>query len=143
MSDSDFKSMKEQASREEIISALFANMVMQQANMALMFLGKVPNPQTGEHVKDLDMAQLFIDHLEMLEEKTKGNLNRQETDILKQSLMAARMAFVEGSQSGAETPKPGPAPAAAPNPPPLEGQPKAAAEPAGDEEARKKFSKKY
>jgi hypothetical protein len=143
MSDSDFKSMKEQASREEIISALFANMVMQQANMALMFLGKVPNPQTGEHVKDLDMAQLFIDHLEMLEEKTKGNLNQQEQGILKQSLMAARMAFVEASQSGAEAPKAEPAPAAAPNPPPAEGQPQPAAESAADEETRKKFSKKY
>jgi hypothetical protein len=135
MSDNDFKSMKEQASREEIISALFANMVMQQANMALMFLGKVPNPQTGEHVKDLDMAQLFIDHLEMLEEKTKGNLNAQEQAILKQSLMASRMAFVEASQDGAEAPKPGAAPA--------DAQAKPAADSAADDEARKKFSKKY
>jgi hypothetical protein len=130
--------MKEQASREEIISALFANMVMQQANMALMFLGKVPNPQTGEHVKDLDMAQLFIDHLEMLEEKTKGNLNKQEEAVLKQSLMAARMAFVE---AGAEAPTPGPATDTPP--PPAEAQPKPAAEADAEAEARKKFSKKY
>jgi hypothetical protein len=135
MSDNDFKNMKEQASREEIISALFANMVMQQANMALMFLGKVPNPQTGKATKDLDMAQLFIDHLEMLDEKTKGNLNKQEDAILKQSLMAARMAFVEEAQGGADTAKPAPAPA--------QNQPNPVADSAAEDEARKKFSKKY
>lgn len=147
MSEGNFKDLKEQASRDELMSALFANMVMQQANMALMFLGKVPNPQSGEHVKDLDMAQLFIDHLEMLEHKTKGNLNKSEEALLKQSLMTVRMAFVEAAQEKpAETPsQPAAAAAAAAPAPPDEGQPPSA-EPGAAEseaEARKKFTKKY
>ena len=59
-------------SQEEITSALFANMIIQQTNMALMLLGKVPHPETGETTEDLDAARLFIDQLEMLEVKTKG-----------------------------------------------------------------------
>src|SRR2546426_11284639 len=83
------------ASREEIMSALFANMVVQQTNMALMLLGKVPHPESGQHFRDLDGAKMFIDQLEMLEVKTKGNLEKEEDALLKQSLTMLRMAFVE------------------------------------------------
>ncbi len=137
------------ASHEEIMTALFANMVMQQTNMAMMFLGKVPNPQTGETVHDTEMAQLFIDNLEMLEVKTKGNLDKREETLLHQNLTACRMAFVESVQEQpAEKAKPEPAKEekAAPTPPgaPATGpQPGASADQAADAESRKKFSKKY
>jgi len=122
-------------SREEMMSALFAQLVMQQANMAMMLLGKVPHPETGNIVKDIEAARLFIDQLEMLESKTKGNLTKEESALLKQSLMNLRLGFVEAVE--APTPatemgaKPAEAPAATPAPP------------AESEEHRKKFSKKY
>ena len=68
------------------MSALFANMIVQQTNMALMLLGKVPHPETGEKYKDLESAKMFIDQLEMIEVKTKGNLDKREDGLLKQSL---------------------------------------------------------
>jgi hypothetical protein len=77
------------------MAALFAHLVMQHTNMALIFLGQAPNPQTGQTAQDLDHARYFIDQLEMLEVKTKGNLDKQEQAILKQSLTTLRMAFVE------------------------------------------------
>jgi hypothetical protein len=80
---------------EEIMSALFANMVIQNTNMALMFLGKVPHPQTGQPIKDLESAQMFIDQLEMLAYKTRGNLGQEEKQLLSQSLISLRMTFVE------------------------------------------------
>src|SRR5436305_11535318 len=83
------------ASREEIMSALFANMVIQQTNMAMMLLGKVAHPETGQFIQDLETAKMFIDQMEMLEAKTKGNLTKQEEGLLKQGLTALRMAFVE------------------------------------------------
>ena len=139
------------ASRGELMSALFAGMVMQQTNMALMFLGQVPHPESGQHVHDLEAARMFIDQLEMLETKTKGNLDPREEALLKRSLTALRMAFVEvANEKGAATEqksaKPGtPSGAAAPGSPP--GPAVSAAEPASppDEEAesRRKFSKKY
>ena len=91
----------EGASREQILAAIFAQMVLQQANMAMMLLGKVAHPESGKVVKDLDAARLFIDELEMLEVKTKGNLNKHEAALLKQSLMALQMAFVEAVESPA------------------------------------------
>ena len=81
-------------SREEVLSALFAQLVMQQSNMAMMLLGKVAHPETGQVVKDIEAAKFFIDQLEMLEVKTKGNLSKEEGALLKQSLMSLRLAFV-------------------------------------------------
>jgi hypothetical protein len=148
------------ASPEEIMSALFANMIIQQTNMALMLLGKVPHPETGEIYKDLESAKMFIDQLEMIEVKTKGNLDKREEGLLKQSLTALRMAFVEeiDSQGGSNLSVP---PSIA-TPPQPQGSsqsitqdtptapPSRASEPApapaatpDDAESRKKFSKKY
>jgi len=144
------------ASREEIMAALFANMVIQQANMAMMLLGKAPHPETGQIMKDLEAARMFIDQLEMIETKTKGNLNKQEEGLLKQALAALHMAFVESMDESPakpssatqphQPPAAGPAPEPSPAPaaktstsptPPVE----APAAPA--DESRKKFSKKY
>lgn len=117
----------------------FHNMVMQIANTALTFLGAVPHPETGEHIQDLDMARLLIDQLAMLEVKTKGNLSAQEAALLKQALMAARMAFVEATKSGKQ-PAPSAVPAAEPvNTPEISRASQAAAA----EDERKKFVKKY
>jgi hypothetical protein len=136
-----------ESSAPEMTSALFLNMVIQQTNMALMFLGQVPHPESGERVQDLNTAKMFIDQLEMLEAKTKGNLDKREQGLLKQSLTALRMAFVEAANQ-----EPGPAekkepvssaaatqPAGA-SPPPANSSGESAAT---AEESHKKFSKKY
>jgi hypothetical protein len=124
-------------SREEMMSALFAQLVIQQANMAMLLLGKVPHPQTGETVRDIEAARLFIDQLEMLDAKTKGNLNKEEQHLLKQSLMSLRMAFVEAMQSPPSEAKP-----AEVTPPPVENKIEAG-ESADDADSKKKFTKKY
>ncbi len=82
-------------SREEILSALFEQMIIQHTNLALMFLGRMPHPQSGQRIHDLQSAKLFIDQLEMLEFKTKGNLSRDEEKLLQQGLMHLRATFVE------------------------------------------------
>ena len=139
--------MAGEPSREEMHSALFANLIVQQSNMALMLLGKAPHPETGETMKDLEAARLFIEQLEMLEAKTKGNLTKEEAALLKQSLMSLHMAFVnavdaeEKSGSGAASstqPQSKAAPEQAAQTPSAQGEP-----PAAEEEHRKKFSKKY
>src|SRR5262245_61777119 len=108
MSDSDLPSNElASSSRHDRTTALFATMVMQQANMAMLYLGQMPHPETGQPVRDLDAAQMFIDQLEMLEVKTRGNLNHDEAALLKQSLSSARMAFVQAVQGAGkpETPQ--------------------------------------
>lgn len=141
-------------SREELMSALFANMVIQQSNLALMFLGKAPHPETGQPMMDPESARMMIDQLEMLEFKTRGNLDKRETALLQQSLTTLRMAFVEAIEPGGKAPPADPKTAATPpaaSPaqtiPPASGPDSAAApgsSPAPpDDEPRKKFSKKY
>src|SRR5258706_7552237 len=88
---------------EQMMTALFAHLVMQQANMAMMLLGKVPHPETGQIIKDMEAAKLFIDQLEMLEAKTKGNLSKEEANLLKQNLMTLRLAYVEAVESPASS----------------------------------------
>src|SRR5438045_1477420 len=85
--------------QEDVTSVLFAQLVLEQSNMAMMLLGKVAHPQTGEVHKDIEAARLFIDQLEMLEVKTKGNLSKEESALLKQSLMSLRLAFVDAVDS--------------------------------------------
>lgn len=100
MSDAAFSpNISNSASRDELQTALFLDLVAQHANMAMIFLGRVPHPQTGKQVRDVETARLFIDQLEMLEAKTKGNLNKHEEALLKQSLMATRLAFVDVIES--------------------------------------------
>lgn len=134
------------ASHDEIISAHFASMVMQNAQMALMLLGQMPHPETGQTVTDLEGARMFIDQLEMLEVKTKGNLTKDEEQLLKQSLVGTRMAFVaaiEQAEQEAKAPAaPAPAATAAGNAAAAPAIQTSAAAPI-DDESHKRFSKKY
>jgi len=129
-------------SREEMMSALFAHMIMQQANLAMMLMGREPHPQTGETIRDLESARLFIDQLEMLETKTKGNLTKQEDHLLKQSLTTLRMAFVESVQNPPPAASPKPA-AREPAAPETKAAPEIESADVADEESKKKFTKKY
>ncbi len=142
----DSDNIPESGSPEERRSALFAHMVMQQSSMAMMLMGKAAHPETGKVVCDLEAARFFIDQLEMLEFKTKGNLNQEEAALLKQSLMSLRMAFVESADSAPaphESRKPGsPAAGATPSPGPNNPSKGPSTSP-GEEENRKKFTKKY
>src|ERR1051325_7560524 len=130
-----------QPTRDEMMSALFAHLVMQQANMATMLLGKTPHPETGKTIRDLESAKLFIDILEMLDAKTKGNLTKEEQSLLKQSLMAVRMGFVEAvesthSESAPKEDRPAENAKSDSDKPSIEPAP-------APEESHKKFTKKY
>ncbi len=129
---------------------MFAQLVMQNSNMALIFLGKTPHPQTGQTSQDLEHARYFIDQLEMLAVKTRGNLDPHEDGLLKQTLTALRLAFVDAvsnpqPQPAAPENAPAPEPSKAAEPPapapaPASTEP---AQPAGSPESHKKFTKKY
>jgi hypothetical protein len=73
----------------------FIEFVMMQAQNAAFMLGQIPHPQTGKAEVNLDMAQLLIDQLVMIQEKTKGNLNSDESRILAGAVSNLQMAFVE------------------------------------------------
>ncbi|CAN5443270.1 hypothetical protein BH18VER1_BH18VER1_21280 [soil metagenome] len=135
----------------------FIEFVMMQAQNAALFLGQIPNPQTGEGEVNLPLARMFIDQLAMIQEKTRGNLSNEETAALRNTLANLQMAFVEVSRlAGEETQTPQPASASesqpeagtASEPPESAAEPAApaSAEPApapAEGESRKKFTKSY
>lgn len=79
-------------------SVLFTGLVLQQANLASACLGQVPNPETGRTEVNLEAASLFIDTLEMLEAKTRGNLTPDEARFLADTLTGLRLAFVQAAR---------------------------------------------
>ena len=86
----------EGASTAEIHSALFVQFVTGQAQIIMMLLGRYPNPQTGQlETANPEAAKVFIDQLEMIEVKTRGNLSPDESRILGQMLSATRFTFAE------------------------------------------------
>ncbi len=129
------------AEGERMMTEIFAHMVIQNTNMALMFLGAMPHPQTGERGQDLEAAQMFIAQLEMLEVKTAGNLAPEEQKLLQQSLMHLRMTFVQAvdNPSKAEAVKGPDAAAATPAPP----EAAAPSVPPDAAESNKRFTKKF
>ncbi|MBA3544329.1 MAG: DUF1844 domain-containing protein [Chthoniobacterales bacterium] len=125
----------------------FIEFVMMQAQNAALFLGQIPNPQTGQPEMNLDVARMFIDQLAMIQEKTRGNLTNEETTVLRNSLSNLQMAFVEATQES----RGGGAPVAPEAP---ESQPEAEVEAptpsaetpppiATESESKKKFTKSY
>src|ERR1700733_15883076 len=73
----------------------FIEFVMMQAQNAAFMLGQIPHPQSGKSEVNLEVAQLLIDQLAMIQEKTKGNLNSDESRILAGAISNLQMAFVD------------------------------------------------
>jgi hypothetical protein len=57
-------------------------------------LGEVPNPVTNKKEESLDQAKYLIDTLDMLKEKTKNNLTKEEQEVLENLLYDFHIKFV-------------------------------------------------
>ncbi|MEQ8848343.1 DUF1844 domain-containing protein [Botrimarina sp.] len=64
------------------------------ATEALISMGQIPHPVTGETIVRRNQAQYLIDTLALLKEKTAGNLSPEEALALDDVLHQLRMAFV-------------------------------------------------
>ena len=129
------------------LSQRFIEFVMMHAQNAALFLGQIPNPQTGQGEVNLELAKMFIDQLAMIQEKTRGNLTNEEAAVLRNTLSNLQMAFVEVSQqqkggAPATTPaQPAPMPEAPPERSTSTEQTPPITTPEG--ESKKRFTKSY
>ncbi len=73
----------------------FATFIFSLNSSALVQLGMMEDPLTGQKTKNLPLAKQTIDILSMLEEKTRGNLNADETAMLKNILYDLRIFYVK------------------------------------------------
>ncbi|MDD5067222.1 MAG: DUF1844 domain-containing protein [bacterium] len=83
------------ADQEGRMKLTFYSYLIMLGAIGWQFLGKIPNPQTGKVEKDMIQVQEIIDLLAILEEKTKGNLSKEEENILKATLSNLRLNYVE------------------------------------------------
>ncbi len=73
----------------------FYQMVLSLQAAAMQQMGKIVSPMTGKVERNLDMARSTIDLVEMLERKTKGNLNSDEKNVLDHVLYELRLNFID------------------------------------------------
>ncbi len=79
--------------------ANFESLVSTMTTQALFAMGAIPDPQTGQRIAHLDLARHHIDMLAVLEEKTKGNLSKEESDMLATTLYELRNRYVQLTMS--------------------------------------------
>jgi len=84
--------------------ASFLSLIMSLASNAASSLGMMPHPVTGESGVDLKTAKHWIDVLGMLEQKTHGNLDEQEAQVVESLLADLRMQYVSFSSSPTSPP---------------------------------------
>lgn len=77
----------------------FTGFILSLNTSALFHLGELPHPETGQKVFDLDLVKNSIDTLNLLQEKTRGNLDRQESELLTNILYELKMRYVKAARA--------------------------------------------
>jgi Domain of unknown function (DUF1844) len=80
-------------------SPAFENLIRMLGSNAAMVLGAYADPRTGQPVIDPEAAREFIDMLDALHEKTKGNLAPDEDSLLLDLLGKLKMTYLEVNQA--------------------------------------------
>jgi hypothetical protein len=86
-------------------SQLFLSLIYSFQMQAMMQMGKLKNPLTEKTEKELEAAQITIEMLDMLKEKTKGNVSDDEKQFLDQVISDLKLNYVEEKNKTEEAPK--------------------------------------
>ncbi len=99
--DAETRKAEEEPSPEDVTEDFqlpeinFATFIFSLNSSGLVQLGIIEDPATGKKTKNLAIAKQTIDILGMLEEKTKGNLTKDEESMLKNILFDLRMIYIK------------------------------------------------
>ena len=82
---------------EEVFSNLitFSTFILSLNTAALVHLGEIPDPITNKKQVNLILAKQTIDTLEILREKTKGNLSLDEEKLLQSVIYELKLKFLK------------------------------------------------
>jgi hypothetical protein len=80
----------------------FSTFMMSLASSAYCSMGLIPNPISNKVEKNLNVAKQQIDLIEMMKEKTKGNLDKQEEQVLESVLYQLHLSYVKASEEKAD-----------------------------------------
>ena len=76
----------------------FSSLVLSFNTSALFHMGELAHPESGQKVVDLELAKNAIDTLALLQEKSKGNLEADEGELLTRVLYELKMRFVKACE---------------------------------------------
>lgn len=91
----DYDAAKKQDAGPQLPKMDFSMFIFSLNSSALVHLGMLDDPSTGAKSQNAAAAKQTIDILAMLEQKTRGNLTREEEDMLKHILYDLRMMYVK------------------------------------------------
>ncbi|MEO5820505.1 MAG: DUF1844 domain-containing protein [Vicinamibacteraceae bacterium] len=83
----------------------FGDLVLMLATMAAVHLGEVGDPVTGETQRNLPAAGQMIDLLSVIQQKTQGNLDGEEVQLIDAWLYELRLKYIDASKDGAGPPE--------------------------------------
>jgi hypothetical protein len=86
---------QEQQARGPLPEGNLAALISMLATQALFALGLLQIKGQEERKPDLELAKYNIDMLQVLEDKTKGNLTKEEEAVLANTLNELRMGYVK------------------------------------------------
>jgi hypothetical protein len=86
---------KEETEGTPLPEVNFNSLIFSLSSSALINLGEIADPHTGQTHKDLPLAKHTIDTIAMLKDKTKGNLNAEDQRFLDTILADLRWRFVK------------------------------------------------
>ncbi len=95
VSDTEQSKQKDSLKIPEASFSLFVSSLVTQA---LISLGEVENPFSKTKAQNFDQAKFTIDTLQIIKDKTSGNLTDAETKLLETALYDLRMGYVERSK---------------------------------------------
>ena len=81
----------------------FETLITEYSTTAMAYLGGMPDPETQEPIFNLQLAKRMIDTIDLLKEKTKGNLSTPENNFLENTLYSLKMTYVRAVQNSAGT----------------------------------------
>ena len=93
--DKPEKSRPDKDREKNYPSVNFTNFVLSLSTSALFHFGDFPESEGGTPQKNLPAAKQTIDILDMLNEKTKGNLDKNESDLIQGVLYELKMRYVK------------------------------------------------
>ena len=96
--ETEKREKKDDARRSPLPEVNFNSLIFSLSPSALLHIGDIADPQSGEKKKDLPMAKYSIDIIAMLKEKTKGNLTDEEQKFLDNILADLRLRYVKAAK---------------------------------------------
>lgn len=83
---------------EGLPKADFSTLIVSLYSTALMQMGEMPDPSTGARSRDLELARQTVDIISVLQEKTRGNLDEEEKNLIATLLHELQIAFVKARE---------------------------------------------